>query len=305
MTRRESELYDAFRTRLVKLTSRAPPGHCSSWWRKRCADLANDVLVRPLEDFLRWSDVVDMYEIPMFIVWYQALRASKDWDSRWVRLTRKSPHGNAHPFAADEGSAPVPTQHAYHLMSFEKLTGTKFTDVDMIIEVGGGYGNFCRMLRVDGFRGPHVIIDLPHIREIQRLFLGLNDVPTHEAVSMEDGAHLVVEDDIAKIIALAQGRKVGFLATWSLSETPLAFREKIFPSLHANVDRYLVAIQDYVWPSVYGRVPSVVDGDLETEGVDNTRYFEGFMRDAERLGTRWITSPVPCFETQRYLFGTK
>jgi radical SAM protein with 4Fe4S-binding SPASM domain len=300
---------DLFRTFVVNMSALGPKDlentSSSSWWLSRCRALLVDVQTRPLESFLRWSDIVDPAEAagPFFAEWYKALRGASDWESRWSKLTRRSAYGHQNDFSVDPDAAPLTVQHAYHLKMFEDATQSKFTDVDVIIEVGGGYANFARMLRLDGFARAHFIVDLPHIREVQRLFLSLNGVSVSTGINLDDGVHLLIEDDIPQLLRLVSSKRAAFVGTWSLSETPLAFRAKMFPVLHKSCDRYLLAVQDYVWPSTYANVPSVTPGDLESEGVNNTVYFEQFAADAQESGTVWSTLAVPHFAGQKYLFG--
>ena len=249
----------------------------SEYWQGRCIAIAADAVTKRMEDFLSWSNDVSHEELPVFAPWYAALKADAEWP-RWERLTRKSPHGNPHPFSLDAGTTPVTVQHAYHLLRYERATGTRFLDdLDMIVEVGGGYGNFCRMLRADGFTGEHVIIDLPHVQAIQRAYLGLCGVE----------ANLALESGIPNILKMVSGKRVAFVATFSLSETPIAFRAKLFPALHEHCTKYLIATQ---WPS------HCMEPD-----VSNADYFDGFMRDA---GGVWHTEEIAGFGGHRYLFGS-
>jgi hypothetical protein len=296
----EARLYDAFRARLRALTAPSPVATEAPFWSQRCRQIIADAEDKPLEDFLRWSDVVDGPEMGCFRIWYDNLRHSREW-TRWRKLSRKSPYGNPHAFSMDEGTAPVPLQHVYHVKIFEALAGRPLTDIDVVVEVGGGYGNFCRVLQMDGFKGTHVIIDLPAVREIQRLFLSLNGVPVTDVPGLAPGACLLTEAGIDLLLALLPGKRVTFVATWSLSETPLAFRQRLFPALHAHCTRYLIASQSFAWPSdamVYHGMAK------EGEGVDNSAYFNLFAQEASP-DTKWVAFPVPHHVTSHYLFGVR
>jgi hypothetical protein len=293
--------FETFRARtraLYGTAYRAP--FVSSFWSERCQHILEDAASKPTEEFLLWSNVVDQEEMPAFLLWYDNLKHSVSWP-RWRKLTRKSRHSRPHDFSIDAGTAPVPVQHAYHLKLFEELSGRAFTDCDAIVEVGGGYGNFCRMLRMDGFRGPHFIIDLPPVRELQRLFLSLDGVPFTDTPKWSDGACLLTEVDIEEIVALLEGKRVAFVATWSLSETPMALRRRLFPSLHAYCYRYLIATQSFVWPS-----PSMIacGKGLEGEGIDNLSYF-GTLANEASTDVRWVSLPVPHHTSSQYLFGAR
>jgi tetratricopeptide (TPR) repeat protein len=261
---------------LNRMTTIDIPKTASEHWAGRCQGILESSITKPLVDFLVWSDDVEMHEYnDSFKLWHAELKANKQW-SRWQKLSRKTKERH-HPLSVDAGASPITVQHAYHLKTFEEWTGTRFLDgVDVVVEVGGGYGNFARMLRLDGFQGRHIIIDLPHVREIQQLFQDLTG----------GSATLTTEEEMKWESQPSWGKKIAFVATWSLSETPMAFREKLFPKLHKRCVKYLIASQwTYDW-----------------FGNDNKTYFEQFQKDA---GGTWVVRPVPHHETESYLFGVK
>src|SRR3984957_18508138 len=292
-------LYSQFKEALLSLGD--PVGNVTSYWRERAAAQAEFARTKPVEDFLAWSDDVDMHELDLFTPWYRALQASPQWD-RWKRLSRKAQYGKPHAFSLDEGTSPVGLQHAYHLMCYEQMTGARFLDgVQTIVEVGGGYGNFARMLREDGFRGTHVIIDLPQTREFQKLYLGLNGIRTSTCGLLRgdfrsnlivDGVNLVLEEDIPDVLRRLgdKTKGVAFVATWSLSETPLAFRSKLFPALFDKCGKYLMATQ---WPQHH------------TDGIANDEYFTQFMKaaTAARPELGWRTAVIDHHPVSRCLFA--
>ena len=284
LARRDS-LYEAFRNNVSRL-AQVDDATASGTWRARCEALSVRAATSSMEDFLTWTEDLYITGIPRNTRHaIDALRMSPEWD-RWQRLSRKSVHGGARPADVDNGAAYVTIQHAFHIKTFEESTHRKLRDCDVIFEVGGGFGNFCRVMREDGFRGTHIILDLPHVREVARLFLSLNGVPVTDKVELVDGACLITSDDIEAAIAMVAGKRVAFVATWSLSETPMAIRERLFPALHKDCALYLVASQwDHQW-----------------DGIDNRVYFQQFMRDSE---AQWKLMPVPGDPEERYLFGVR
>jgi hypothetical protein len=111
-------------------------------------------------------------------------------------------------------------------------------------------GSFCRLLRNMGFDGIHIIYDLPHVANIQRLYLrlsGYDEIPVTDLAVR--GSHTVCitsgDDDLEKLFAflVEANLRVGFVATWSLSESPIAVRVSIFPEFHRLCSHYLIAYQ--------------------------------------------------------------
>jgi len=76
------------------------------------------------------------------------------------------------------------------------------------------------------------------------------------------------------------------IATWSLSETDIAFREQVMtlPAID-DAGAYLITYQS------------------NFEGVDNPRFFDAWR--AKKLGIRWVHSEISHMPGNFYLFGRK
>jgi hypothetical protein len=130
-----------------------------------------------------------------------------------------------------------------------------------------------------GFSGLHVICDLPHISSIQRLYLtlsGFTEVPREEmSQRQEHGFCLIVDEhlDNAFNFFKSSNSRVGFVATWSLSETPMFVRERIFPRFFQVCEQYLIAFQP-AW-----------------ETISNVDYFSAFPNFRPELN--WLKEEMP------------
>ena len=224
-----------------------------SFWRQTCEEIRKDALIGNKFEFLRWPSV-SVFSVPESSVapeCYNQLRGSAEWDGRWYNLTRDSMVGTPRNFSRDFGTSPILVQHAYHLLRYETATGKSLLDCDAIFEVGGGYGSFCRLLRNSGFKGLHVIYDLPHISSIQRLYLtlsGFSEASPGEMITQLSNGHrfcLITDDYLDNTLNLFKSNniRVAFVATWSLSEMPMSARERIFPRFHPVCEQYLITFQ--------------------------------------------------------------
>ncbi len=283
---KDSDLYDQFRRNLCSLGP-VDPSTATGMWQFRCSVMSQRASNHPLDDFILWSTDMSIVGLPSNEkIAYSVLKGSPEWGTRWQPMTRKGLHGKIPSSELDNEASALSIQHVYHIKMFEDVTGKRLKDCDVVLEVGGGYGNFCRAMRVDGFRGTHIIIDLAHVREYQRLFLGLHGIPVIDKPELIDGASLLTTDHAEEIFPLIEGKIVHFVATWSLSETPIAFRNRLFPRAHCECAAYLLATQ---WSEAW-------------EGIDNSIYFENFMKES---GANWDKMPVPGYDKEYYLFGRR
>jgi hypothetical protein len=248
---------------------------------ERCREIKENARIRNRFDFLRWPSLAD-FSVPESWIpsaCYDELRRSPEWSERWFRLTRESKIGTPKDFSRDFGTSPILVQHAYHLLRYETATNKSLLNCDAIFEIGGGYGSFCRLLRNAGFSGLHIIYDLPHISSIQRLYLtlsGFTEVPREEMSQREEhGFCLIVDEylDNAFNFLKSGNVRVGFVATWSLSETPMSVRERIFPRFYQVCQQYLIAFQP-AWQT-----------------INNVDYFAAFPTFRPELN--WLKEEMP------------
>jgi hypothetical protein len=287
MIKKICEHNEIFKTFLLEMEkSILASGEATEHWRRRCVQIEEDARRRNRFEFLRWPSLTD-FSVPESYVpaeCYDTLRQHPDWAARWFPLTRETKVGSPRKFSRDFGTSPILVQHAYHLLRYEAVTGKSLLDCDVVFEFGGGYGSFCRLLKNAGFGGLHAIYDLPHVSHIQRLYLalsGFNEVPKEEIAPRSSHAFcLLTGDDVEGVLSSLSGAEVGFVATWSLGEAPIAVRQKLFPRLHSVCSKYLIAYEA-VW-----------------DGIDNIAYFDAFCRSRPELGWR-REEKLPNY----YLFG--
>jgi hypothetical protein len=109
-----------------------------------------------------------------------------------------------------------------HYDTYQNMSGNTINRFKRIVELGGGCGDFCRFVRDMGFEGEYVIWDLPMVSRIQQVALADLDVYFTHHVPKPAPQTL-------------------FVATWSLSETPLEFRDYMVKKLNPN--NYLICYQ--------------------------------------------------------------
>jgi hypothetical protein len=259
-------------------------------WTRRRNEIVRDALVGSRFDFLRWPSLAEISPAEstekIYTQCYKTLCQSPDWNSKWFKLTRENKLGRPQDLALDMGTSPILIQHAFHLLHYERCTKVPFLDCDMIFEVGGGYGSFCRLLRAAGFRGLHIIYDLPEVSEVQRLFLRCSGIPELETNAIREressGFCLLTDSNLELALNYCEKRspRLAFVATWSLSEAPIVVRNRLFPRLHRTVVKYLISYEQ-TW-----------------EGLDNDRYFDEFRHNS--LVQSWVRSELP---GSRYLIA--
>jgi hypothetical protein len=265
------ELRAGCRALPVEDTARGTPNEAD--WSMAMNRLRHLVLHADPRAFLRWDVIVERMAVrnsPVTPIELAALQGRADWESRWRRAIRECDAGRPFRYAGwPESSEPL-IQTAYTLARLETLAGRPVAEWDAVIEFGGGFGSLCRLMHQLGFRGRYVIFDLPPFTLLQRYFL------RSAGVLRADDDRIALTSDIseleAHVAALPPAAWQMFVACWSLSETPLALRERIRP-LVERIGRYAVVYQER-----YGEVDNV---DYFTNGwLTGTRHTQRIVHRA-------------------------
>lgn len=272
--------------------ARGPASNAATFWNTTAEQICRRIATESPCTFLRWPEICHT----MFVhdAEYSApqaarLHAAPDWESRWRPALREHSLGRPLPSRHGRGTSDNALHMASHLLEFENQTGARLDGFDAIVELGGGYGCFCRTARQIGFRGPYLILDLPHQSALQRFYLGGLGIPA-AAYSEAPRAGLVqtvngAEQAQAAIKLLSPEARVLFVATWSFSECPLSFRESVLPIIR-RCDALLLAYQSTF------------------EGIDNAGYFAAFESDLSGL-FEWRRSTRNLPAQNQYLFGIR
>ena len=202
------------------------------------------------------------------------LQGLTNWN-RWEKAIVESPIGNPEPYEPYPQSSYYLIFQANHLSHFLLRTKCKLENLDAVFEFGAGYGCMCRLIYNLDFNGKYVIMDLPAFLALQRYYLGAT-------AGDRDIEFLSEETDFTQGI---NGNSL-FIAMWSLSETPVALREKILGAVKAK----------YIFVAFQAR----------HNGFDNTKLFKKFTE--KNTNYRWEYLETPHLirkEKHYYLFGER
>jgi hypothetical protein len=189
-------------------------------------DLARRRLVEHIRDddprrFLRWPEV----RATMFVAksGYSsaelgALMCHHAWSRRWRAALAEDPCGCPTPSRLAPDMSDNLIHHVYHALTIEEHLGD-IQDFAQIVEFGGGYGSFPRIVRRLGVAAHYHLHDLPEFTALQRYYLA--SVALHRG-EPAIGRNVTWGSAIDELPARKAPRL--FLAFWSLSEMPLSER---------------------------------------------------------------------------------
>ena len=263
----------------------------SAWLANRTT-LRKCILEEDPREFLTWDVVTGSMFVgnrPFIESELSYLMNRPDWKQAWEDIIEEDPAGTPKPYKGYRRSSGNRIHQAYHLARFEQETGLSVGKVPLIVEFGGGYGSLCRLVHKLGFNGQYIIFDLPEFVALQKFYLGSLAMPLIEAKDIASGGRgILCTSDLSSLgsVTPQEAKTSLFIATWSLSETDIAFREQVMtlPAID-DAGAYLITYQS------------------NFEGVDNPRFFDAWR--AKKLGIRWVHSEISHMPGNFYLFGRK
>lgn len=239
--------------------------------------LRREVMSRDARGFLTWDVIrATMFPAPYATFGRRELKFLKahDWPV-WRNAIRERLAGLPLPCVYYPASSTNAIHHAYHLERFAEHAGVSIGSFRSIVEFGGGYGSLCRIAHSAGFGGQYAIFDLPEQSALQRYYLS--------AVGI---LNVLLLSQIEQLRALAETFQSPrlFIATWSLSESPLPLREAV-AAVIGGFEAFLIAYQS------------------EFGGVDNANFFEEWQSWFPDV--RWTVHKIDHLLASTYLFGIR
>jgi len=197
----------------------------------------------------------------------------------WEKAIQEDAFGGPIPYLQYPKSSGNLILHAYNFSQLRPTGNVK--DIKSIFEFGGGYGSLCRLIHRLGFKGTYTIYDLPTCLKLQDLFLSninLSDVKINKDKICEG------EGQINLIEKLPEPMSVDlFIATWSLSETPILMRETILKAI--DFKECLISFYN------------------DWGGINNDVYFKQLIKDMPQYN--WTLTPAADLPSNYYLIGRK
>ena len=261
-------------------------------WNNNLTQLRVDIFKKDPRKFLRWKVVGrTMYvRSPSYLskeLGY--LKHRNNWQSRWKNVLAESKAGHPLPYWRFRRSSGNLIHQAHHIANFEEYTKIDISKVDNIIEFGGGYGCAARLIHQLGFQGKYLILDLPDFSALQEFYLKSAEQPIITDNSFEKSkTGILCISDMALFKDILRDQidftSSIFIATWSLSETPISLRKEFWREV-SECSAFLISSQSHY------------------QEVDNIEYFQNLSESNNQI--KWTRKPILHLGKNFYLFGTR
>jgi len=179
-------------------------------------------------------------------------------------------------------SSTLNIQHVHHIITIRRHLEVDFESLGSIYEFGGGYGNLARLIFKTGFTGGYSIFDFELMGAIQKYYLSR---AAATADKVDKFQFISSFDHFGQNLANTGYNKSFFIATWSMSESPLEIRELLYDKLLQSVKYIYITFQKR-W-----------------HDVDNLDYFLSLSR--RLVNHKCLIVPCSIFSGNYYLIATK
>ena len=128
-------------------------------------------------------------------------------------------------------------------------------DVSSVVDIGGGYGNFCRIVHQLGYTGRYTIADFPLMLEIQEDYLSSNGI---------------LDVGFVPLDKIGPQPKSILIATYSINEMPLETRRLIEP--HYKSFDYLYFAHNNTFDGIcniqyFSNLKDMLEDDFEVDWI--------------------------------------
>ena len=180
---------------------------------------------------------------------------SSNW-KLWKKLLKEDKIGNPIRYFLYPRSSGNRIRQTFYLKQFVDFARKDLKKYDLILEIGGGYGNMARLFSKINKKAKFIILDTPEVNLLQYYYIKCNNLKVSFGYKQNSNIYLIDElNKIKRKINMIKNKKNKLLiANWSLSETPIKFRNKI-KFIFKFFSDCLITFQD------------------QFENIDNLKYF--------------------------------
>jgi len=243
-------------------------------------------------NFIQNSFIQQMFFIHnrFYLFYYlREMQKSKKW-KLWQKLIKETSVGNPIRYFLYPDSSGNKIFQIYHLKKYEEFSKINLKKFDEVIEFGGGYGNMAASFSKINSKVKFTIFDTYEVNLLQYYYLKrLNlKVNFNSFKSNSKNINLINSMTIlkSKILKIKKNKKKLLIANWSLSETPLNFRKKMF---------YIFKEFDY----------QLISFQKDFEKINNKKYFNNIANYNLKKSREVKLIPIKKMQNHFYLFSKK
>tara|TARA_B100001057_G_scaffold488286_1_gene572380 strand:+ start:367 stop:1314 length:948 start_codon:yes stop_codon:yes gene_type:complete len=242
-------------------------------------------------NFLQFSFIQQMFFIHnrLYLLSYlNELKKSPKW-KLWKKLILENTIGNPVRYFLYPKSSGNKIFQTYHLKKYQDFCQIDLRNFKYIVEFGGGYGNMALTFKRINPNAKFIIFDTLEVNLLQYYYLKRHGFNINfNNFNKFNGINLINNIEIlkSKIKKIRKKKNKLLIANWSISETPLNFRKKMF-FLFKDFDYQLISFQN------------------KFENVNNEVFFSNLKIFNKRKNRKTKIIPIKKMKDHNYMFSQK
>tara|TARA_Y100000741_G_C18250445_1_gene557115 strand:- start:1079 stop:2023 length:945 start_codon:yes stop_codon:yes gene_type:complete len=184
------------------------------------------------------------------------LKKNKNWEF-YKKIIKEDNVGDPIRYFLYPKSSGNKINHVYHLNILSSEFNVNLKKIKKVFEFGGGYGCMARIFSKINNNVSYICFDTNYVNLLQYYYLKQNNL--NVGFSKKNKFYLISDLKNKKQYLTSKITKYLFIANWSLSETPIKFRENFFDIIK-NSHYILISFQE------------------KFEEVDNLKYFKNMQK---------------------------
>ena len=285
-----STLAQELKSNIIKYGDCVPADRVLPLWVQNMNAMKREILTNPnVNIFLQFPTIY----ATMFVGNCPAIKLEYDkvmrsvFKHKWQKAMEETTIGCPTLSDIDSNTSGNLIHTVCHLHMFEDNTNAKIENMDMVFEYGGGYGSMARAIYQAGFSGKYLLYDLPVFACIQNCYLkalGYN-VETINVASQDKDVYAFFDTDNLErqMLNFHDCKNKLFVATWSLSESPMTIRNIIVEMLKKYGFNYFLISSMTHW-----------------QDIDNVKFFT----ELDIPGVQFKVVQNEIFIPNFYVFGS-
>lgn len=251
------------------------------------------IVSKKIRSFLRIGFVQQMFFVHNRSYIFDELKILKKDTQKWniwKKLLNEDRVGHPIRYFLYSQSSGNRIRQVFHLKNLCDFVNFNINKYDLVLEIGGGYGNMARLFNKINKNTKFIIYDTEEVNLLQYYYLKMNKVRV--SFSFKRNANVYLVNNVLNLKSILSrlrmnNRKNLLISNWGLSEMPLILRQKL---------KFAILLFDY----------QLISFQNNFENINNCSYFEKLIKQIrKKLNIKSTFKEITTMSNALSLSGTK
>ena len=283
----QAKLIATLRQEVSALPELNTDGSLEKQWVEYRRIIRREIIGSDPRNFLNWPAIRSSMYYESDKAEYDFLKSRPEW-VEWQKIIKNFSVGRPRPYFLNTKTNGNLIHNAYLIARLFGHFNLDFNSICSVTEFGGGWGAMGLCFNRAGFKGIYSVYDLPEFCFLQEYFTKAMEmdwaVEMNPKTAADSSLNLFYNFDCFRS-AFKDCPTDLFIAAWSLSETPLSFRQEFLHAL-GEPKYFIIGYRD------------------KFANIDNVEFFSRFVQ-SKQDNYEWANLPLGHLPNNFLLLGKK